>query len=67
MGVCFQKLKLSICREEQVQKEATKVRRGARKLEFEARVFETYNNLVAIDIPLMSEDEKLDHANADYN
>jgi hypothetical protein len=50
-----------------VQKEATKVRRGARKLEFEARVFETYNNLVAIDIPLMSEDEKLDHANADYN
>lgn len=39
------------------------MQREARKLELEARVFETYNNLVAIDVSLMSEEEKLDHAN----
>jgi hypothetical protein len=46
-----------------VQKDATEVQMEARKLELEARVFETYNNLVAIDVSLMSEEEKLDHAN----
>ncbi|XP_022685219.1 uncharacterized protein LOC111258317 [Setaria italica] len=45
------------------KKEAAKAQREARKLEVEARMFETYNRLLAIDVALMSDEDKLEHAN----
>jgi hypothetical protein len=44
------------------QKEAAKEQREARKLELESKLFETYNKLLAVDISLMSDEEKKDHS-----
>lgn len=43
--------------------EAAKVQREARKLEVEARMYETYNRLLVVDTSLMSDEEKVDHGN----
>jgi hypothetical protein len=45
------------------QKEAAMEQKEARKLEVEAKMFETYNKLLALDVSLMSPEEKIDHAN----
>ncbi|CAN6215258.1 unnamed protein product [Urochloa humidicola] len=42
---------------------AAKEQKEARKYELEARMFETFNHLLAMDLSLMSDEEKLDHAN----
>jgi hypothetical protein len=46
----------------EAQREAAELQREARKLELEAKMFETYNKLLAVDISLMSDEEKKDHA-----
>jgi hypothetical protein len=38
------------------------VQREARKLELKVKMFETYNKLLAVDISLMSDEEKKDHS-----
>jgi len=45
------------------QKEAAEMQREARKYELETKMFDTYNRLLSMDISLMSDEEKLDHAN----
>jgi hypothetical protein len=45
------------------QKEAAEVQREVRKLELESKMLDTYNSLLAVNVSLMSEEEKLDHAN----
>jgi hypothetical protein len=45
------------------QKEAAKEQKEARKLELEAKMFETYNKLLALDVSVMSTEEKIDHEN----
>jgi hypothetical protein len=45
------------------QKEAAKEQKEARKLELEAKMFETYDKLLALDVSVMSTEEKIDHAN----
>jgi hypothetical protein len=45
------------------QKAAAEAQREARKLEVEARMFETYNKLLALDVSLMTDEERNDHAN----
>jgi hypothetical protein len=45
------------------QKEAAEVQREVRKLELESKMLDTYNRLLAVNVSLMSEEEKLDHAN----
>jgi hypothetical protein len=45
------------------QKAAAEAQKEARKLEVEARMFETYNKLLALDVSLMSDEERNDHAN----
>ncbi|CAN6382113.1 unnamed protein product [Urochloa humidicola] len=42
---------------------AAKEQKEARKLELESRMFETYNHLLTKDLSLMTDEEKLDHAN----
>ncbi|CAN6363767.1 unnamed protein product [Urochloa humidicola] len=42
---------------------AAKEQKEARKYELESRMFETYNHLLTMDLSLMSDEEKLDHAN----
>ncbi|CAN6269909.1 unnamed protein product [Urochloa humidicola] len=42
---------------------AAKEQKEARKLELESKIFETFNQLLAMDLSLMSDEEKLDHAN----
>ncbi|CAO2148074.1 unnamed protein product [Urochloa humidicola] len=42
---------------------AAKEQKEARKLELESRMFETFNHLISMDLSLMSDEEKLDHAN----
>ncbi|CAN6210208.1 unnamed protein product [Urochloa humidicola] len=42
---------------------AAKEQKEARKYELESRMFETFNHLLAMDLSLMSDEEKLDHAN----
>jgi hypothetical protein len=46
----------------EAQREATEVQREARKLELKVKMFETYNKLLAVDISLMSDEEKKDHS-----
>ncbi|RLN23412.1 hypothetical protein C2845_PM07G36640 [Panicum miliaceum] len=43
--------------------EAAEMQREATKYELETRMFETYNRLLSTDLSLMSDEEKLDHAN----
>ncbi|RLN23232.1 hypothetical protein C2845_PM07G09640 [Panicum miliaceum] len=45
------------------QKEAAETQREARKCELETRMFDTYNRLLSMNVSLMSDEEKLDHAN----
>ncbi|CAN6227509.1 unnamed protein product [Urochloa humidicola] len=42
---------------------AAKEQKEARRLELESKMFETFNQLLAMDLSLMSDEEKLDHAN----
>ncbi|KAF8768598.1 hypothetical protein HU200_007146 [Digitaria exilis] len=42
---------------------AAKEEKEARKYELESKMFETYNHLLSMDLSLMYDDEKLDHAN----
>ncbi|CAN6274104.1 unnamed protein product [Urochloa humidicola] len=42
---------------------AAKEQKEARKYELESRMFETFNHLISMDLSLMSDEEKLDHAN----
>ncbi|CAL5002358.1 unnamed protein product [Urochloa decumbens] len=42
---------------------AAKKQKEARKYELESRMFETFNHFLAMDLSLMSDEEKLDHAN----
>jgi hypothetical protein len=43
-------------------KESTEVQREARKYEAEARMFETCNHLLALNVALLSDEEKVEHA-----
>jgi flagellar biosynthesis GTPase FlhF len=45
------------------QREAAEVQREVKKLELQTKMLETYNNLLAVDVSLMSEEDKLDHTN----
>ncbi|RLN04940.1 hypothetical protein C2845_PM13G09020 [Panicum miliaceum] len=45
------------------QKEVAEMQREARKYELETRMFDTYNRLLSMDVSLMFDEEKLDHAN----
>ncbi|CAO2041859.1 unnamed protein product [Urochloa humidicola] len=42
---------------------AAKEQKEARRLELESKMLETFNQLLAMDLSLMSDEEKLDHAN----
>jgi hypothetical protein len=45
------------------QKQAAEVQKEATKLELQVKMFETYNRLIATNISVMSEEDKLDHKN----
>ncbi|KAF8688808.1 hypothetical protein HU200_042136 [Digitaria exilis] len=45
------------------QKEAAQMQREARKFELETKMFETYNRLLSMDVSMMSNEEKEEHAN----
>ncbi|KAF8722788.1 hypothetical protein HU200_021913 [Digitaria exilis] len=44
------------------QKDAAVMQRDARKYELETRMFETYNHLLSMDVSVMSNEQKEDHA-----